>query len=107
GRWGAGAIGHAEWTGVPLRLVLERAGLRRGALEVLFEGGDRGSEPDHPAPMHFARSLPLAKALDRDTLLVTRMNGELLAPSHGHPVRLVVPGWDRGASVETLPKVRG
>ena len=47
-QWGAGAIGHAEWTGVPLHLVLERAGLKPGATEVLFEGADRGTEPDHP-----------------------------------------------------------
>ena len=68
---GAGAIGHAEWTGVPLRRVLEESGLRPDAVEVLFEGCDRGSEPDHPEPMHFARSLPLDKVLNNDTLLVT------------------------------------
>jgi DMSO/TMAO reductase YedYZ molybdopterin-dependent catalytic subunit len=56
-QWGAGAIGHAEWTGVPLRLVLQRAGVQPKAVEVVFEGADRGSEPDHPAPMHFARRL--------------------------------------------------
>src|SRR5438876_409706 len=70
--WGAGAIGHAEWTGVPLRLVLQQAGVQPGAVEVLFEGYDHGSEADHPEPMAFERSLPLAKALDPDTLLVTR-----------------------------------
>src|SRR5262249_57365278 len=64
--WGAGAVGHAEWTGVPLRLVLERSGVRPAAVEVLAEGHDRGSEADHPEPMSFARSLPLAKALDPD-----------------------------------------
>src|SRR5260370_38054467 len=72
-QWGAGAIGHAEWTGVPLRKVLERSGVKAGALEVLFEGADRGAESDHPEPMSFERSLPLAKALDPDTLLVLRM----------------------------------
>jgi DMSO/TMAO reductase YedYZ molybdopterin-dependent catalytic subunit len=103
--WGAGAVGHAEWTGVPLRLVLERAGVRPGAAEVLFEGLDRGSEPDHPEPMPFARSLPLAKALHPDTLLATRMNGEPLEPSHGFPVRLFVPGWYGVASVKWLGRV--
>jgi DMSO/TMAO reductase YedYZ molybdopterin-dependent catalytic subunit len=103
--WGAGAIGHAEWTGVPLRLVLERAGVRPGAVEVHFEGLDRGSEPDHPEPMPFARSLPLAKALHPDTLLATRMNGETLEPSHGFPVRLFVPGWYGVASVKWLGRV--
>jgi DMSO/TMAO reductase YedYZ molybdopterin-dependent catalytic subunit len=104
-QWGAGAIGHAEWTGVPLYRVLEQAGLRPGALEVLFEGCDRGSEADHPEPMHFARSLPLAKAMERDTLLVTRMNGELLSASHGFPLRLFVPGWYGVASVKWLRRI--
>ena len=104
-QWGAGAIGHAEWTGVPLSRVLEQTGLRPEAVEVLFEGCDRGSEADHPEPMLFARSLPLAKALDRDTLLVTRMNGELLSASHGFPLRLFVPGWYGVASVKWLRRI--
>ncbi len=104
-QWGAGAIGHAEWTGVPLRLVLEQAGLRPGAREVLVEGSDRGTEADHPEEMYFARSLPLAKALDPDTLLAVRMNGELLEPSHGYPVRLFVPGWYGVASVKWVRRI--
>src|SRR5207247_7818019 len=71
-QWGAGAIGHAEWTGVPLRVLLERARIRSPAVEVLFEGWDQGTEADHPEPMYFARSLPLAKALEADTLLALR-----------------------------------
>lgn len=101
-QWGAGAIGHAEWTGVPLCLLLKAAGVRPGAVEVLGEGADRGSAPDHPEPMHFRRSLPLAKALDPDTLLVLRMNGAWLEPNHGWPVRLLVPGWYGVASVKWL-----
>jgi DMSO/TMAO reductase YedYZ molybdopterin-dependent catalytic subunit len=104
-QWGAGAIGHAEWTGVPLCHVLERAGVRAEAVEVLFEGADQGTEPDHPEPMFFARSLPLAKALHPDTLLAYRMNGELLGPNHGGPVRLFVPGWYGVASVKWLRRI--
>jgi DMSO/TMAO reductase YedYZ molybdopterin-dependent catalytic subunit len=104
-QWGAGAVGHAEWTGVPLRLVLERAGVRPEATEVLFEGHDRGSEADHPETMHFARSLPLAKAMHPDTLLATRMNGEPLEPIHGFPLRLFVPGWYGVASVKWLKRI--
>src|SRR5436305_14765699 len=59
---GAGAVGHAEWTGVPLRLVLEQSRLRPDATEVLFEGLDAGREADHPEPLTFARSMPVAKA---------------------------------------------
>lgn len=104
-QWGAGAVGHAEWTGVPVRLLLEQAAVRPGAVEVIFEGYDVGTESDHPAPMAFARSLPLAKALDPDTLLAVRMNGELLEPEHGSPVRLLVPGWYGVASVKWLRRI--
>ena len=104
-QWGAGAIGHAEWTGVPLRLVLEQAGVKPEAVEVLFEGWDQGSESDHPEPMHFARSLPLAKAIHPDTLLAYRMNGEILEPSHGFPMRLFVPGWYGVCSVKWLKRI--
>jgi DMSO/TMAO reductase YedYZ molybdopterin-dependent catalytic subunit len=104
-QWGAGAIGHAEWTGVPLHLLLDQAGVEPGAVEVLFEGCDRGTESDHPGEMPFARSLPLAKALDRDTLLALRMNGEVLSSSHGFPARLFVPGWYGVASVKWLRRI--
>src|SRR5262245_34882379 len=104
-QWGAGAIGHAEWTGVPLRYVLEQAGVRTGAVEVIFEGHDVGTEADHPEPMAFARSLPLAKALDPDTLLAVRMNGELLDPIQGYPIRLIVNGWIGVASVKWLWRI--
>ena len=105
-QWGAGAIGHAEWTGVRLRDLLEPAGLKPGALEVVFEGADRGTESDHPSLMHFSRSLPLAKALDPDTLIALRMNGEWLDPNHGAPMRLFVPGWYGVASVKWLRAMR-
>jgi hypothetical protein len=71
-------------------------------LEIVFEAHDRGSEADHPEPMNFARSLPLDKAMHPDTLLVYRMNGELLEPTHGFPLRLLVPGWYGVASVKWL-----
>jgi DMSO/TMAO reductase YedYZ molybdopterin-dependent catalytic subunit len=103
--WGAGAVAHGEWSGVPLRTVLEQAGVEAGALEIVCEGADRGSEPDHPEPMHFARSLPLEKAMHEGTLLALRMNGEPLTPSHGFPVRLLVPGWYGVASVKWLRRL--
>jgi DMSO/TMAO reductase YedYZ molybdopterin-dependent catalytic subunit len=104
-QWGAGAVGHAEWTGVPLKLVLDRSGVEPDAVEVLFEGADVGTEPDHPAPMAFARSLPVAKAMHPDTLLAFRMNGELLDSNHGYPLRLFVPGWYGVASVKWLRRI--
>ena len=104
-QWGSGAIGHAEWTGVPLRVLLEECGFKPAANEILFQGADVGTESDHPEPMHFERSLPLAKALHLDTLLALRMNGESLEPSHGFPVRLFVPGWYGVTSVKWLSRI--
>jgi DMSO/TMAO reductase YedYZ molybdopterin-dependent catalytic subunit len=103
--WGAGAVAHGEWSGVPLHVVLEQAGVDTDALEVVCEGADRGTEPDHPEVMSFARGLPLKKAMHRDTLLALRMNGEPLTPSHGFPVRLIVPGWYGVASVKWLTRL--
>jgi len=85
--------------------VLERAGVDEDAVEIVCTGADCGTEPDHPEPMHFARGLPLAKALHRDTLLALRMNGEPLTPSHGAPLRLLVPGWYGVASVKWLTRL--
>ncbi|MSU48411.1 MAG: sulfite oxidase [Opitutus sp.] len=99
-QWGAGAIGHAEWTGVRLRDLLEPAGIRPEALEIVFEGADRGVEDGRV--MNFSRSLPLAKALAADTLVALRMNGEWLDANHGAPMRLFVPGWYGVASVKWL-----
>jgi DMSO/TMAO reductase YedYZ molybdopterin-dependent catalytic subunit len=103
--WGAGAVAHAEWSGVPLREVLELAGIDDGTVEIVATGADVGSEPDHPDSMNFARGLPAAKALHRDTLLALRMNGEPLTPSHGFPLRLLVPGWYGVASVKWLTRL--
>ena len=104
-QWAAGAIGHAEWTGVALGDVLRDAQLDRAASEILCRGADVGTEPDHPQAMHFERSLPLKKALHPDTLLALRMNGEVLEPDHGFPARLIVPGWYGVASVKWLDRI--
>lgn len=104
-QWGAGAVSHAEWTGVPLAAVLEKSRPLSDALEVRCEGADEGTEPDHPEPMRFVRGLPLGKALHPDTLLAYRMNGEPLSRSHGAPVRLIVPGWYGVCSVKWLTRL--
>jgi DMSO/TMAO reductase YedYZ molybdopterin-dependent catalytic subunit len=102
-QWGAGAIGHAEWTGVRLRDLLQPAGLKPEALEIVFEGADRGVEGGKT--MNFSRSLPIAKALDPDTIIALRMNGEWLEPNHGAPMRLFVPGWYGVASVKWVRRM--
>ncbi len=102
-QWGAGAIGHAEWSGVRVADLLRSAGLAPGALEIVFEGADRGIE--HGETMNFSRSLPLEKALHPDTLIALHMNGEWLEPNHGAPLRLFVPGWYGVASVKWLRRL--
>ena len=102
-----GAVGNAEWTGVSLEDLLSRAGPRRGAVEVLCEGADVGEEEEEgeTVEVRFARSLPLEKAMHRDTLVAYRMNREPLRPVHGYPLRLVVPGWYGMASVKWLRRL--
>jgi DMSO/TMAO reductase YedYZ molybdopterin-dependent catalytic subunit len=105
--WELGAVGTADWTGVPLAAVLERAGLRP-AVEVLLVGADGGPLKDDPkpqGPVSFARSLPLGKATMPSTLLALRMNGADLAPAHGYPLRAIVPGWYGMASVKWLTRI--
>lgn len=101
--WMLEAVGTAEWTGTPLRLVLEEAGLADDAIEVVFTGADRGF--DRGSEHAFARSLTRDIALSGDALLVHAMNGLPLAPQHGYPLRLVVPGWYGMASVKWLTRI--
>lgn len=101
--WSGGAVSTARWTGVPLAALLERAGLRPGAVEVIATGADSGQVTDGQAP--YARSLPLARALHPDTIVALRMNGEPLLPGHGAPARLIVPGWYGMASVKWLARL--
>jgi DMSO/TMAO reductase YedYZ molybdopterin-dependent catalytic subunit len=103
--WNHGAVGTAEWEGVPLAAVLRRAGLADSAREVILEGADRGREPGADGEIPYAMSLPLEKAQEPDTLLATRMNGEPLTAAHGAPVRAIVPGWYGMASVKWLTRV--
>lgn len=107
-QWALGAVGTAEWTGVPLSEILALAGLQQEATDIILEGADCGElndEPKTPGPIHYARSLPLSKALSTDVLLAYRMNGEDLSRRHGFPLRAVVPGWYGMASVKWLQRV--
>ncbi|MFL6514792.1 MAG: sulfite oxidase [Chthoniobacterales bacterium] len=106
-QWGLGAVGTAEWTGVPLSIVLDRAGVKPSAVEVILEGADKGPLEDPKAPpgdVRFARSVPLTKARE-DVLLAYKMNGVDLPPEHGFPVRAIVPGWFAVASIKWLQRI--
>ncbi|MGH7427334.1 MAG: sulfite oxidase [Candidatus Methylomirabilaceae bacterium] len=104
-QWQLGAVSTAEWTGVPLVEVLNHAGVKRTAQEVVFRGADRGTPRGRTNSIRFERSLTLDWARHPDVLLAFAMNGEPLRPDHGSPLRLVVPGWYGMASVKWLNEV--
>jgi len=107
-QWELGAVGNAEWTGVPLGALLERAGMEEDACEVVFEGADRGTPketPIPPGPISYARSLPRDKAMQQEVLIAYQMNGRDLPRDHGYPVRAIVPGHYGMASVKWLTRI--
>jgi DMSO/TMAO reductase YedYZ molybdopterin-dependent catalytic subunit len=90
GEWANGAMGNALWKGVRLKDVLDRAGVKTGALQVRFNGLDTGVIPQTP---DFMKSLAIDHARDGEVMIAYAMNGEPLPLLNGFPVRLVVPGW--------------
>jgi DMSO/TMAO reductase YedYZ molybdopterin-dependent catalytic subunit len=107
-QWQLGAVGNAEWTGVPLSVLLERAGLGDEVCELVLEGADRGvpkEEPKPPGPISYARSIPRTKAMESDVLIAYQMNGQDLTPDHGYPLRAIVPGHYGMASVKWLTDI--
>ena len=106
-QWEMGAVGNAEWTGVSLGELLRQAGIMSRAREVILEGADSGAINEPPRPtghVHFARSVPIDKAM-KDVLLAFKMNGESLPASHGFPLRAIVPGWYGMASIKWLQRI--
>jgi len=101
--WLHEGVGTAEWTGTPLRHALEQAGVAADASEIAFLGADRGF--DRGVEHDYGRSLKLADASSDDVLLAYAMNGAPLAPQHGSPLRLLVPGWYGMASVKWLTRI--
>lgn len=90
GQWKNGAMGNARWTGVRLRDLLDRAGVKEGAVEVAFSGLDRAAMPGTP---NFIKALELDHARDGEVMVAYEMNGADLPMLNGFPLRLVVPGW--------------
>jgi len=107
-QWELGAVSTAEWTGVPLATLLDKAGVKKNAVDVVLEGADTGEPKNDPKPVgkvHFLRGLPLAKALKPEVLLAYKMNGAVLPALHGFPLRVVVGGWYGMASVKWLHRI--
>jgi DMSO/TMAO reductase YedYZ molybdopterin-dependent catalytic subunit len=100
--WRLGAVSTAEWTGVSLVEILDRAGILPAAREVVFRGADRGAVEGRPGEVCFERSLALDTARESQAVLAYAMNGEAIPLQHGYPVRLVVPSWYGVASVKWL-----
>lgn len=90
-----GLVSNSEWTGVPLRLLLDEAGVDRSARWLVLEGADAGA---------MNVSLPLSKARE-DCLLALYQNGERLRPEQGYPLRLLVPGWEGVLNVKWLSRI--
>ena len=92
--WAEGAVGCIEWTGVPLAALLQRCGVKAGAIYTGHHSADLALDGTGPA---LSRGLPIAKALHPDTLVAWAMNGEDIPPIHGGPLRLVAPGYPGSA----------
>jgi DMSO/TMAO reductase YedYZ molybdopterin-dependent catalytic subunit len=90
GQWSNGSMGNARWTGVRLKDILDRAGVKSGAVAVRFNGLDEQVLPDGP---DFMKSLAIDHARDGEVMIAYAMNGQQLPLLNGFPLRLVVPGW--------------
>lgn len=89
-QWGYGAMGCARWKGVRLKDLLEKAGLTKEAIEIVFDGADRPLLDKTP---DYIKSIPVWKALEETTLVAYEMNGQPLPHFNGFPARIIVPGW--------------
>jgi DMSO/TMAO reductase YedYZ molybdopterin-dependent catalytic subunit len=101
-QWNLGAVSTAEWTGVPLEEILNRAGVQPDGRYIVFRGADCGNVEGRSETITFERSLSIDQARESEVLLAYAMNGEALPLQHGFPVRVIVPSWYAVASVKWL-----
>ncbi|MFM8433057.1 MAG: molybdopterin-dependent oxidoreductase, partial [Bacteroidota bacterium] len=102
-QWKNGAMGNARWTGIPLKAILEKAGIKDGALEVAFNGLD---DPPLSKTPDFIKTLPIGRALDGEVLVAFEMNGDTIPLLNGAPLKLIVPGWYATYWVGMLNEIR-
>ncbi|MCB1671237.1 MAG: molybdopterin-dependent oxidoreductase [Gammaproteobacteria bacterium] len=102
-----GLVGNGRWRGISLSSLLEQAGIQDGAKEIVFFGGDIGTEEIRGAEVDtaFARGLSIPDAMRPENMLAFEMNGEPLPLYHGRPLRLIVPGWYGVANVKWLTQI--
>jgi DMSO/TMAO reductase YedYZ molybdopterin-dependent catalytic subunit len=106
-----GLSSNGKWTGIPLKKVLDRAGVKADAREFVFFGADHGTEDvefrtqSYKVEQQYGRSLPREKAMSGEPFLTWAMNGEPLTKNQGAPLRLLVPGWYGVANVKWLAQV--
>ncbi len=100
-QWRFGSVGNARWTGVRLKDVLEKAGVKPAARQLLLDGAD---VPLVKMPK-FQRTIDVAKAMHPDTLVAWEMNGEPLTADHGFPLRVIAPGWASDSWVKWLTRI--
>jgi DMSO/TMAO reductase YedYZ molybdopterin-dependent catalytic subunit len=102
---GGGGVSTAVWSGLPLDALLKQAGVQGGATTVIFHGADSGEGEGVAPGTHYARAIPLEKAMEPSTLLAYEMNGAPLPPEHGFPLRALVSGWYGMDSVKWLTRI--
>jgi len=100
--WGYGAMGCARWKGARLKDVLDRAGLKSEALEIVVAGTDKGAVDKTP---QFIKSIPAWKAMEDTTLVAYEMNGGPLPHWNGFPARIIVPGWTATYWMKHISKI--
>lgn len=107
-QWGNGAVGNARWTGVRVKDLLAKAGVKAGAVDVTFNGMDAPTLPpaeNFAGTPDFIKSLPLDRASDGEVMLAYEMNGKPLPMLNGFPLRVVVPGWFATYWVKSLDEI--
>ena len=103
-QWTNGGAGCAEWTGIPLAVVLREAGVKSSAVYTANYGSDPHLSGDAKRET-LSRGVPMAKAMNEHSMLVWAMNGQPLENIHGAPLRLVHPGWPGSASHKWLTRI--
>lgn len=103
-QWRVGAVSCAEWTGARLRDVLEYAGIKDDAVYIGYYGSDTHVSGD-PKQVVISRGVPIAKAMEDESLIAWAMNGADIPPLHGYPLRLITGGWPASTCGKWLNRI--